>query len=165
MICPLPIFDLPKEVEHALVEASNSSTSGSRNKRHASQQPGSNHDPSSLHSRLTNSLLHGRNRVTLDRLLSLSTDQRGNEGHLHRSRRKATASYAAGNSSVKLYIGFMLDNYPKYENISKALPNVTIKMTLQLPQISLNGERDYSEEPLPIKVSTLNTYRSVVVTN
>lgn len=161
MICQLPVFDLPDEVESALVEASikNSSTSGSRTKRHAPQQP-SYDPPLNLNSTLTNST-HDLNRMTLDRLLSPSIGPRG-KGHLHRSRRNATASYAAGNSSVQLYIGFWLDNYPKYENVSKVLPNVTIKMTLQLPQINSSGNRDYSVEPLSIKVSTLKPYRSMV---
>jgi len=154
MICQLPVFDLPDEVAHAIVEASsNSSTDGTRNKRHAPQQPVSHHR-SNLHSVLINSI-NGLHPSTLSRLISPPTYLSRNERHLHRSRRNATASISAGNSSVKLYVGFLLDNYPKYENVSKVLPNVTIKMTLQLPRISPNGDRDYNEDPLPIKVSAL----------
>src|SRR6218665_1050510 len=156
MICELPVFDLPEEVQHALVEASiNSSTDGSRTKRNALQHR-SNFNFAEINPN------NGLHLSTLSHLISSSTNFRREEKHLHRTRRNATASYSAGNSSVKLYVGFFLDNYPKYENLTKVLPNVTIKMALQLPLIRLIGDRDYSEDPLPIKVSALKAYGSRV---
>src|SRR6218665_3279049 len=131
MICQLPVFDLPDEVEHALLEASsNSSTEGNRKKRHAPQQTNSEHGSTNRNSAEINSL-NGLPLSTLSHLISSPTELRREARHLHRTRRNATAQYAAGNSSVELFIGFLLDDYPKYENLSKVLTNVTIHFRLR----------------------------------
>ena len=43
---------------------------------------------------------------------------------------KATGQQTSedGSISMFMYLGFKLDNFPKYENISKSLPNVTVKL-------------------------------------
>ena len=43
---------------------------------------------------------------------------------------KATGQQTSedGSLAMLMYLGFKLDNFPKYENISKSLPNVTVQL-------------------------------------
>lgn len=84
---------------------------------------------------------------------------------LKRRRRDPAASLnASDGTTAQLYLGFIFDNYPKYENISKSLPNVTFKLETKGPQFkATDNERAQvfdpdKQEPLKIKVITLWTH-------
>ena len=53
-----------------------------------------------------------------------------------RGKREATATYSDENDTLTLYIGFKLDALPKYENLTRTLPNLNLNLvdTNQVPQ-------------------------------
>lgn len=80
---------------------------------------------------------------------------------LKRRRRDPVASLNASDGSIaKLYLGFIFDNYPKYDNISKSLPNVTFTLINDGPKFPAADNKQTQvfdpdkQEPLQIKVIT-----------
>ena len=121
MICPLPVFNLPPEFHLNSTDFLND-TSNVRSKRDLSilEWP---------------AFQSSYRRNLLDQ-----TDHQAGVFIEHKSRRRRspTAELQSTDSSITmyLYLGFQMDGFPKYDNISKSLPKVILNFTVDLPKFT-----------------------------
>ena len=135
MICPLPVIHLPPEFRN---KETNNTTSRKR------RQVGS---------------------PDVNRYLDRSDTHARYDLDIPRRRHRRNGPTAVLNSSdpsvrLKMFIGFELDNYPKYLNISKPRSDIQLKLRMNLPQFfSDKVIHEYdptSGETLKIKVLPSN---------
>lgn len=150
MNCQLPIFDLPLTFFDN--NATNQNPAGKRRRR----QILSTSRPTAL------KLYHSVTKFLGSIYSVFFRDDRSDTSQLkkllHRQRRDPAASLNASDGSIaNLYLGLKFDDFPKYENISKSLPNITFKLINEGPQFSHTDNEQAQvfdpdkQEPLQIK--------------
>lgn len=155
MNCQLPIFDLPPSFFDQ--NSTKTASVGERKRRQIRRSTST-----------TLNLYDSLKQFLGDIYTMIFRDDRSDTSRLKKLRgRRSDGSVANLNASdgsiAKLYLGFVFDNYPKYENISKSLPNITFKLLTQGPQFNYNDNEQAqvfnpdNQEPLKIKVLTYRT--------
>lgn len=86
----------------------------------------------------------------------------------HRRRRRkrepiAAITDAGTNSTFEMYLGFVFDDLPTYENTSKSLPNITFTLVTTLPTIDrLDGAIDFRPETQTFAIVTVIVFKDVI---
>lgn len=104
----------------------------------------------------------------MEKVIASQTDPFLRLEALYRSRRKRRSPLASfshsDNSTCEIYLGFVLDALPTYENTSKSLPNVAFTFTTTFPNMRVTeGVKEYNpdtEDSIQIKVGITQTITS-----
>lgn len=98
---------------------------------------------------------------------SLFSDERLLKRHRRDSQSrkdKPISTFTVNNRTYDLYLKFTLDNYPRYEDLSKSLPNITLTMVDSKPVFKAGANKEQQNfdpskhEPLNIAVGLLYVY-------